>query len=106
MRDPKRIKLILDKIEQIWTKSPDMRLMQLLSNVLYGANKSKRSYNRDDVLKKGGYSDSNTPEIKFVQFIDDMINDANKGVSEDYFYLEDNKLLEQLEKWESNSAIN
>ena len=33
-RDPKRIKKILKKIEQIWEKAPDLRLMQLLFNVV------------------------------------------------------------------------
>jgi len=78
--------------------------MQLLSNVLYGVNKSKRSYNREDMLTRGGFNENNPPDIKFVQFIDDMINDANKGVSEDYFYLEDNIVLEQLEKWDNSTA--
>jgi len=30
MRDPKRIKRILTKIESIWTKYPDLRLGQLI----------------------------------------------------------------------------
>ena len=32
MRDPKRIKRILKKIEKIWLEHPDLRLMQLLFN--------------------------------------------------------------------------
>lgn len=32
MRDPKRIKPILEKIEAIWTQSPDLRLCQLIGN--------------------------------------------------------------------------
>lgn len=34
MRDPKRIKEILGVIEQVWTKNPDLRLMQLLLNAV------------------------------------------------------------------------
>jgi len=32
MRDPKRIKRILDKINRLWELHPDMRLFQLLFN--------------------------------------------------------------------------
>jgi len=47
MRNPKRIKPILDKLEKIWIKNPDLRLGQLIGNatepiVLY--------YTEDDVL--------------------------------------------------------
>lgn len=33
MRDPKRIPAILKLIKEQWTKNPDLRLGQLLSNV-------------------------------------------------------------------------
>lgn len=32
MRDPNRIKPILETIEKVWTKWPDFRLMQMLLN--------------------------------------------------------------------------
>jgi len=32
MRDPKRIKKILDKIEEIWKKDTNLRLTQLIGN--------------------------------------------------------------------------
>lgn len=34
MRNPERIKRMLDMIERIWVKNPDLRLMQLLGNAL------------------------------------------------------------------------
>jgi len=34
MRDPKRIKQILDLIEKIWKKNPDLRLNQLIYNIV------------------------------------------------------------------------
>lgn len=34
MRDPKRIDVVLEKIRKAWKKYPDLRLMQLLLNVL------------------------------------------------------------------------
>lgn len=36
MRDPKRIDIILQEISNIWHKYPDMRLGQLIGNVLEG----------------------------------------------------------------------
>lgn len=33
MRDIKRIPIILEKVEKIWEKNPDLRLGQLLLNV-------------------------------------------------------------------------
>lgn len=38
MRDPKRIDRILQEISNIWHKYPDMRLGQLIGNVLEGAS--------------------------------------------------------------------
>ena len=38
MRDPKRIDIILQEISDIWHKYPDLRLGQLIGNVLEGAN--------------------------------------------------------------------
>ena len=103
MRDPKRIKQILEKIEQIWTKDPDFRLMQLLTSVLYNENKKgKKEYKIEDILNKGGYEENNRPDNKFVQFLFDMATDANKGVNEDYFYIEDDVVLEELEKWDKS----
>lgn len=32
MRDPKRIDTVLSEIKRIWTKYPDLRLGQLISN--------------------------------------------------------------------------
>ena len=34
MRDPKRIKRILKLVEEVWMKSPDLRLTQLIMNAL------------------------------------------------------------------------
>jgi len=58
MRDPKRIKKILELINKIWKKNPDLRLCQLIGNCfpagdLYFVNdevlqkKLKRTYNEN-----------------------------------------------------------
>lgn len=55
MRNPKRIKAILNKIQQIWTKYPDLRLMQLLLNYLPNSEIDRikdQYYTEDDVILK------------------------------------------------------
>ena len=49
MRDPKRIDVILQEIGATWRKYPDMRLGQLIGNVLEGAS---LYYVEDDSLVK------------------------------------------------------
>lgn len=49
MRDPKRIDVILQEIGAIWRKYPDMRLGQLIGNVLEGLS---LYYVEDDSLVK------------------------------------------------------
>ena len=49
MRDPKRIDIILQEISTIWHKYPDMRLGQLIGNVLEGPS---LYYVEDDSLVK------------------------------------------------------
>ena len=49
MRDPKRIDVILQEIGAIWRKYPDMRLGQLIGNVLEGPS---LYYVEDDSLVK------------------------------------------------------
>lgn len=49
MRDPKRIEKILADIKTIWEKYPDMRLGQLIGNVLEGPS---LYYVEDDSLVK------------------------------------------------------
>jgi uncharacterized protein YihD (DUF1040 family) len=34
MRDPKRIPKVLEEIEKAWTKFPDLRLGQLIDNIV------------------------------------------------------------------------
>lgn len=36
MRDPKRIKPLLERIRKVWTKYPDLRLGQMVGNAYRG----------------------------------------------------------------------
>ena len=65
MRDPKRIDRVLQEISNIWHKYPDMRLGQLIGNVLEGPS---LYYVEDDGL---------------VQALKDMYNQEEKPVKYD-----------------------
>ena len=45
MRDPNRIPIILDQIENLWKQYPDLRLAQLIINVAHYATED------DDLIK-------------------------------------------------------
>lgn len=49
MRDPKRIKRILAKVEKIWERNPDLRLCQLIGNCFAAGD---HYYKEDDVLEE------------------------------------------------------
>lgn len=50
MRDPKRIKRIIEKVEKIWEKNPEWRLTQLIMNAL--SMSTDPYYIEDDDLEK------------------------------------------------------
>lgn len=52
MRDPKRIKRILKLIEKHWTKYPDQRFFQLLTNIGLYHHKQDAWYVEDDVTEE------------------------------------------------------
>jgi len=49
MRDPKRIKPLLELIEEIWIQIPDLRLCQLIGNCWEAGD---HYYKEDDELEK------------------------------------------------------
>ena len=88
MRDPKRIDVILQEISTIWHKYPDMRLGQLIGNVLEGPN---LYYVEDDSLVKA-LKDVYEGAKEVVKFDDDAyIFDLIKKYPEELgFVLESN----------------
>ena len=49
MRNPERIPKVLKEIEKVWKKNPDLRLGQLIGNLLEGPT---LYYIEDDILVK------------------------------------------------------
>jgi len=64
MRDPKRIKSILDKIKVLWDKYPDWRFGQLLINYNIIPDDFRTWTNDDDGFEK---------------YLDDIIIEEKKG---------------------------
>lgn len=56
MRDPKRIKRILEQLERIWTKNPDFRFGQLIMSITKTGEHSPKLFNLEDdeFIKKIG----------------------------------------------------
>ncbi len=52
MRDKKRIKRLLKLIEEIWNKNPDLRLCQLIENVVHHDDNCIYHVEDDDLEKK------------------------------------------------------
>jgi uncharacterized protein YihD (DUF1040 family) len=51
MRDPKRIKRILSKLDKYWKKNPDWRICQLISN-LHGTGPQDIFHTEDEELEE------------------------------------------------------
>lgn len=52
MRDPRRIKEILDDIEEIWLHYPDMRFGQLITNFVIQGHSDKFFYQEDNITQE------------------------------------------------------
>jgi hypothetical protein len=77
MRDPKRIDKILDLIRDEWKSCPDYRFMQLIYNLQHLISRQNGDFGQ-------------------VKEFDEFGNREKTGF--DMFYLEDDKLIELLQK--------
>ena len=95
MRDPKRIDVILQEISAIWHKYPDMRLGQLIGNVLEGPS---LYYVEDDSLVKA-LKDMYEGAKEIVKFDDDAyIFDLIKKYPEELCFVLDSKTYDDYVK--------
>ena len=95
MRDPKRIDIILQEISTIWHKYPDMRLGQLIGNVLEGPS---LYYVEDDSLIKA-LKDMYEGAKEAVKFDDDAyIFDLIKKYPEELCFVLDSKTYDDYIK--------
>ena len=95
MRDPKRIDVILQEISTIWYKYPDMRLGQLIGNVLEGPS---LYYVEDDSLVKA-LKDVYEGAKEAVKFDDDAyIFDLIKKYPEELCFVLDSKTYDDYVK--------
>lgn len=49
MRNPKRIKIILEKFREFWEKNPDLRFGQIVE-IIYSQNETDKFYVEDDYV--------------------------------------------------------
>ena len=95
MRDPKRIDIILQEIGAIWHKYPDMRLGQLIGNVLEGPS---LYYVEDDSLVKA-LKDMYEGAKEVVKFDDDAyIFDLIKKYPEELGFVLESKTYDDYVK--------
>ena len=95
MRDPKRIDVILQEISTIWHKYPDMRLGQLIGNVLEGPS---LYYVEDDSLVKA-LKDMYECAKEVVKFDDDAyIFDLIKKYPEELCFVLESKTYDDYVK--------
>ena len=52
MRDPRRIKPILESLELLWRRNPDYRFGQLIQNLFVDAGSNHVYYMEEDVLEE------------------------------------------------------
>lgn len=48
MRDPKRIKPLLERIEQLWTNNPDFRFGQLIMSITKTGEHNPKLFNMEE----------------------------------------------------------
>ena len=95
MRDPKRIDIILQEISAIWHKYPDMRLGQLIGNVLEGPS---LYYVEDDSLVKA-LKDVYEGAKELVEFDDEAyIFDLIKKYPEELCFVLESKTYDDYVK--------
>ena len=74
MRDPKRIQEILDLINQIWLKDPDLRFNQLIYNLQSGYSHinygiGKVTEQETDGFSREGYDLFNLEDDSFIEYL-------------------------------------
>lgn len=82
MRDPQRIKEMLELVNQIWLRDPDLRFQQLIYNLQHGYS----------------YKNGEIGQIKEVE------SDGFTRVGFDLFNVEDDKFLEYLKAVVANGG--
>ena len=77
MRDPKRIKVILDLINQIWDKYPDLRFQQLVYVLQNGFSQKHNNLGKIEVtdeegFTKVGYDLFNVEDDTFEEYLQEI----------------------------------
>jgi hypothetical protein len=96
MRDPKRIKRILDLIEYIWGMHPDTRYMQLIHHLQWMYSKHNNEVGKKTLYKKDKHKLGdfymkepvvdlfNLEDDKLEKFLVDYIDEVNNERGDQY----------------------
>lgn len=72
-RDPKRVQRILNKIDQVWSKFPDMRFNQLLSSITSKLEKRGNESQNDFFYTEDDRFEKALDDFMLEQKINDLI---------------------------------
>ncbi len=76
MRDPERIKEILDLVNELWQKDPDLRFNQLIYNLQWGYSKKNGDAGQveSDGFTRTGFDFFNLEDNDFLEYIQEVIS--------------------------------
>jgi len=88
MRDRKRIKMILDLINQIWETDPNMRFLQLIYNLQSKYSAEVDSNGLVKSIEKDGYARMRfafhyVEDDSFIQFLEDFIKNGGSSLADE-----------------------
>ena len=78
MRDPKRIQKILELINQIWMKDPDLRFQQLIYNLQSGYSHQNGGIGKIQEIEKDGFTRVgfdlfNVEDESFIEYLKGVV---------------------------------
>ena len=81
MRDPNRISEILEMIEKIWKKDPDLRFNQLIYNLQHSYSQDNDDAGKvEEVIDRGfsriGFDLFNTEDDSFMEYLRRQVNNG------------------------------
>ncbi len=81
MRDPERITVILDLLNQIWEKNPDLRFHQLLYILQSGFSQQHNNIGKvesagEDGFARVGYDLFNVEDDTFMEYLQQIVKNG------------------------------
>ena len=79
MRDPERIKKLLNLVNEIWSKDPDLRFNQLIYNLQWGYSQKNGEVGQIKEVETDGYTHTgfdlfNLEDRDFMHYLQDVVS--------------------------------